>query len=262
MFNSLNGGEDSKVFSCRTASPVEWKAVVSAIKSVVEEATFEITSESLAFRAMDPSHVALVDLVWPSNAFQAFQCDKQSRFALRVEDLVKLIGRSEAKDTVEISSTADDAIMMRLADGYTREFTIHLIESSIGPAPMPKLEFDAKATVTKAIFEKVLSDVSVVSDQVSIQALGDKLTFSGKSDIGDATIDLLKNDAHVLEINTAVESKSTYSVDYLKNFVKAVGDASETLAISFSGRKPILIEARLNNQGTRLQFFLAPRIAD
>lgn len=255
------------MFTCRTEGPAEWKAVVAAIKSVVEEATFDITGESLTFRAMDPSHVALVDLFWPGNAFQNFQCDRSTRFTLRVEDIAKLIGRSEPKDSIEISSAvsteqADNpAVLVKLSNGYKREFEIHLIESNAGPSPMPKLEFDAKATITKAIFEKVLADVSVVADQVSIRAASDKLTFSGKSDVGSAVVDLRKNDADLLEMNVTAESKSTYSVEYLQNFVKALGGASDSLAMSFSSKKPILIESHLNEQGARLQQFLAPRVA-
>ena len=75
------------MFTCRTEGPAEWKAVVAAIKSVVEEATFDITGESLTFTAMDPSHVALVDLLRPGNAIQNFQCDRSTRFTLRVEDI-------------------------------------------------------------------------------------------------------------------------------------------------------------------------------
>ena len=58
------------MFFTKTASSVEWKAVASAIKTLVEEATFEATSEALIFRAMDPSHIALVDLQWPAVAFR------------------------------------------------------------------------------------------------------------------------------------------------------------------------------------------------
>ncbi|MBI3841023.1 MAG: DNA polymerase sliding clamp, partial [Thaumarchaeota archaeon] len=158
------------LFFAKTATSSEWKAVAAAVKTLVEEATFEATSEALTFRAMDPSHVALVDLLLPNVSFEKYEVDKPFKFSLRVEDLVKLIGRSDSKDSVEITSTEEDAIMMRFMNGYKREFTVHLIESTGGTAPLPKLEFDTKAILTKTIFERVLSDISVVSDQVTIIA--------------------------------------------------------------------------------------------
>ena len=48
------------VFSAKTNGSDEWKAVISAISTLVEEATFESTVEGISFRGMDPSHVASV----------------------------------------------------------------------------------------------------------------------------------------------------------------------------------------------------------
>jgi proliferating cell nuclear antigen len=250
------------LFFAKTATSSEWKAVASAVKTLVEEATFEATGESMTFRAMDPSHVALVDLTWPNTAFEKYECDKPFKFSLRVEDLVKLVGRSDSKDSVELTSTEEDAIMMKFMNGYKREFTIHLIESTGGTAPLPKLEFDTKVTLTKTILEKLLSDISVVSDQVTITATKDKLSFSGKSDVGKADIALEKNDADVLELQVGAESKATYSIDYLIGIVKAMGSVSDTLLAEFSTKKPIRLEFKLNDQGARVHYFLAPRVSD
>jgi proliferating cell nuclear antigen len=250
------------VFLAKSASSTEWKAVAAAIKTLVEEATFEATNEGLTFRAMDPSHVALVDLLMPNSSFEKYETDKPFKFSLRVEDFVKLIGRSDSKDSVELSSTEEDAISLKLVNGYKREFTIHLIESSSGAAPLPKLEFDTKVTFTKSILEKILGDISAVSDQVVIQATKDKLTFSGKSDIGAASISLEKNDADVLEMQVKMDSRATYSIDYLTNIVKTAGSASDTLVCNFSSKKPVLLEFKLNDQGARIHFFLAPRVSD
>lgn len=249
------------MFLAKTAGSSEWKAVASAIKTLVEEATFDATSEGLTFRAMDPSHVALVDLLMPSSSFERFESDKPFKFSVRVEDLVKLISRADAKDSIEISSTENDSVMIRFVNGYKREFIIHLIESSGGPAPLPKLEFDVKATLTKSIFERILGDVSAVADQVTIQAVKDKLTFSGKSDIGAVSIGLEKNDADLLDLQVKTDSKATYSVDYISNIVKSAGSASDTLVFSFSTKKPILAEFKLNDLGARIHFFLAPRVS-
>ncbi len=246
----------------KTSTAVEWKAVASAIKTLVEEATFEATSESLIFRAMDPSHIALVDLLWPNAAFEKYECDKQFKFSIRVEDFVKLIGRTDAKDSVELTSSEEEALMLRLMNGYKREFKIHLIESTSGTAPLPKLEFDVRIGMSKAIFEKVLGDISVVADQVAISALKDSVSFSGKSDIGGATISLDKNGADVLELEVKQEAKASYNIDYLLSISKAIGSTSETVVCEYSSKKPARLEFKLNEQGSRIHYYLAPRISE
>lgn len=250
------------MFLAKTATNSEWRAVASAIKTLVEEATFEATSENLIFRAMDPSHIALVDLTWPNIGFERYECDKPFKFSIRVEDFVKLIGRSDTKDSVEISSTEEDALLLRLMNGYKREFKIHLIESTMSTAPLPKLDLDAKVLMSKSVFEKVLSDISVVADQVSIHALKENISFSGKSDIGAATVQLDKNGADILELEVKEECKSTYNIDYLLGIAKAIGSASDTVSCEYASKKPVLLQFKLNEQGAVVRYFLAPRISE
>lgn len=249
------------MFLAKTSSASEWRAVAAAVKTLVEEATFDATSEGITFRAMDPSHVALVDLTWPSSAWSAFECDRPFKFSVRVEDLVRTVGRADTKDNVAISSGDDDSIWIRFFNGYKREFNIHLIESTAASAPLPKLEFDTKATVTKTILEKVLGDVSVVSDQVTIQATKDKVTFSGKSDVGRAEISLAKNDADVLELQSNAESKATYSIEYISGILRALGGVADTVQFEYSSKKPLRLELKLNDQGAKMFYFLAPRVS-
>jgi len=246
----------------KTSTSSEWKAVASAIKTLVEEATFEASSEALIFRAMDPSHIALVDLHWPNTAFEKYECDKPFKFSIRVEDFVKLMGRTDAKDSVEIASTDEDALVLRLMNGYKREFKIHLIESTSGTAPLPKLEFDARISMSKSVFEKVLGDISVVADQVSISALKESVSFAGKSDVGGATIQLDKNGADILDLEVKQEAKASYNIDYLTSINKALGGVTETVVLDFSSKKPLRLEWKLNEQGTIVRYFLAPRIQD
>jgi len=250
------------LFLAKTSSSQEWKAIAAAVKTLVEEATFDATTEGLTFRAMDPSHVALVDLLMPNSSFEKYEADKPFKFSLRVEDLVKLVGRSDAKDSIEIAAGEEESIKVTLKNGYKREFSVHLIESTGGAAPLPKLDFDTKVVLTKSIFEKVLSDVGVVSDQITILATKEKLSFTGKSDVGKADISLDKNDADVLELQVGAESKATYSIDYLSNILRAAGSAADTVVCNFSTKKPVLLEFRLNDQGARINFFLAPRVSD
>lgn len=249
------------LFLAKTASSVEWKAVSAAVKTLVEEATFDANSEGITFRAMDPSHVALVDLSWPASSWAAFECDRPFKFSVRVEDLVRTISRADTKDQVEISSAEDDSITIKFSNGYKREFNIHLIESTTASAPLPKLEYDTKAAVTKTILEKALGDVSVVSDQVTIQSTKDKITFSGKSDVGRAEISLAKNDADVLELQSSAESKATYSIDYISGILKALGGVADTVQMEYSSKKPLRLELKLNDQGAKMFYFLAPRVS-
>lgn len=87
----------------RSKSAEEWKTIVSAISTIVEEATFEATSEGISFRGMDPSHVALIDVQLFNSAFEYYKCDGSIRFAVRVDEFLKLLKRAGKEDSIEVS---------------------------------------------------------------------------------------------------------------------------------------------------------------
>jgi proliferating cell nuclear antigen len=147
-------------------------------------------------------------------------------------------------------------------NGYKREFKIHLIESTSGTAPLPKLEFDARISMSKSVFEKVLGDISVVADQVSISAMKESVTFAGKSDVGAASIQLDRNGADILELEVKEEAKASYNIDYFQSISKALSSTAETVLIEYSSKKPAKLSFKLNEQGAIITYFLAPRIAD
>lgn len=249
-------------FVAKTQTPSEWKAVTASILTLVEEATFDVTTEGITFRAMDPSHVALVDLFWPSSGFEKFECSRPEKFTVRVEDLAKLIRRADSRDTIEISRHGSDSLVLKL--GAKREFELHLIETSQTTTPLPKLSFNSKFTVIEPAFDRVLNDVSVVSNHITIESKKDALVFSGKGDTGRANVVLDKSGRDVPELDVKEESKATYSIEYLLKITKAAGTASDMIDFEYSSKMPLRMEFKLgeNAKGGRIHFYLAPRVQE
>ena len=72
------------------------------------------------------------------------------------------------------------------------------------------------------LFDKILSDIEVVSEYVEIESYPDRIEFVGKSDTGEAVVTMEPNSEGLEEINVKEESKATYSLDYLLKIVKSV----------------------------------------
>ncbi|MEM3386053.1 MAG: proliferating cell nuclear antigen (pcna) [Nitrososphaerales archaeon] len=248
-------------FLARSASAAEWKTVAKAVSTLVEEATFEASAEGISFRAMDPSHVALIDLFWPNSAFERYECDKQFRFTVRVAEFSKLLGRADAKDSVEVSSSDEGRLTIKFSNSYTREFTINLVESTAQPTPLPKITFNAKLLMTSSTFQQILSDISVVSDHITIEASKDKVSFAGRSEQGSASATLDRRSPEVLELTLNEPSKATYSIDYLLNITKAAA-SNQPMTLEYSTKMPLKLEFKLGEQGGKIGFYLAPRVEE
>ena len=245
----------------KTKYPEEWRAVISAISTLVDEATFEATVEGISFRGMDPSHVALIDIHWPNSAFEAYECDTALKFGVRVDEFSKMIRRADKKDAVEITVGDDSMLHIKISNSYRREYKMRLIESSASSTPLPKLTFNSKVVLTAGAFDKILSDVQIISEYISIESEPKKVEFSGKGDSGEADIILDSGSEGLEELSIQEDSKATYSLDYLSKITKAVSTVGGSIAAEYSSKMPLRLEFRVANVG-RIHFYLAPRVQD
>ena len=245
------------VFSAKTQGSDDLKAIISAISTLVEEATFVSTAEGITFRGMDPSHVALIDISWPNSAFEKYECDSDTKFGVRIDEFAKLIKRADKQDNIEISISEENMLLVTI--GKNKKYKMRLIESSASDTPLPKIPYDAKIGLTSTTFDKILGDVQVVSDYLTIKTSNSKAEFSGKGDSGEVVIDLEKGMEEITEITTKNDSTGTYSLEYLNPVVKAVGTTAGTVTCEYSTAKPLRIEFKVANIG-RIHFYLAPRV--
>jgi proliferating cell nuclear antigen len=244
-------------FGAKTSGSDDLKAILSAISTLVEEATFVATAEGITFRGMDPSHVALIDISWPNSAFEKYECDSDIKFGVRIDEFSKLIKRADKKDSIEISISEQNMLLVTV--GKNKKYKIRLIESSATDTPLPKIPYNSKITLTSSKFDKILGDVQVVSDYLTIHTSDSKADFSGKGDSGEVVIDLENDTEDIEEISSKEDSTGTYSLEYLNPVVKAVGANAGLITCEFSSAKPLRIEFKVANIG-RIHFYLAPRV--
>ena len=244
-------------FAAKTTGSDDLKAIISAISTLVEEATFVATAEGITFRGMDPSHVALIDISWPNSAFEKYECDSDIKFGVRIEEFSKLIKRADKKDDIEISISEQNLLLITI--GKNKKYKMRLIESSATDTPLPKIPYASKIVLESPRLDKILGDVQVVSEYLTVQTYDSKADFSGKGDSGEVVIDIEQSLEGIEEIYSEEDSTGTYSLEYLNPIVKAVGAAAGVVTCEFSTAKPLRIEFKVANMG-RIHFYLAPRV--
>ena len=181
-------------FEAKIGNAEDLKTIISSISTLVEEANFVATSEGITFRGMDPSHVALIDISWPNTAFERYECDSENNFGVRIEEFSKIVKRAEKKDGIEISISEQNQMLITI--GKNRKYKIRLIESSATETPLPKITFDSKITLSSSKLQKMLGDVQVISDYLTIRTDGSKAYFSGKGDSGEVEVGVEETKVH------------------------------------------------------------------
>lgn len=256
-----------------------WKSVSSAIMTIIDEALFDAGPDGIKFRSMDPSHIALIDISWPSSAFEKYNCDSTIKFGVRIDEFSKIIKRANDNDSIEIGVVRDKSLLnikTTAGGGYLRNYKMRLIESTGNSSPLPQMTFDSKIVIGIATLDKILNDVGVISEKITIDtscnnSISNNKTaaiFSGDSDRGESRVimhadDDDKSKVESLQAITVKEnSKATYNIDFISKIIRAIGhQSSDLVTIEYSSNKPLRLEFLLAGM-VKLQFYLAPRVQD
>jgi proliferating cell nuclear antigen len=254
-------------FSAISRTAELWKSISSAIITVVDEAHFEANNEDLQFRSMDASHVALIDVSCPAVAFEKYECPIPIKFGFKVDDFAKVVKRASGNESVELG-LADSMLNVKttgVGGGYIKNYKLKLIESPGGTStPVPKLSFDSKLVISPSILDRILSDIEVVNNKVTIETTADKQAiFSTNSETGEARImiDDKSGIENLNEISVGTPAKATFGTEFITKIVKAAGPYCQLVSAELAANKPLKLIFTLPN-AVKIEFFMAPRVED
>ncbi|MCX8169399.1 MAG: proliferating cell nuclear antigen (pcna) [Candidatus Methanomethylicia archaeon] len=235
-----------------------WRNVIDAISELIDEANFIATPEGISLRAMDPSHVAMVEVNLPKEFFDYYECEDIMNIGINLDEFRKVLRRASAKEKLDIEVTSDRKLKIVFSDRAKRTFSIPLIDISGEELESPSIEFNVYSRILSTVFEDAVKDASLISDHVKITAEKDMLIISASGERGDVEVKLSEDTGSLLELNVKESSISTYSLNYLEDLVKT-SKASDILVLEFSNEMPMKLSFELPNNG-RITYYLAPRI--
>ncbi len=257
---SARGIRGSDLFKIRMKDARLWKNMVSAISTLIEEASFNVTSEGIKLRAMDPSHVAMVDFELPKSVFDEYLCEQPTRLNVNVGEMLKLLRRARSDESVDLSlDEAKARLNIMLRGGYTRTFSMPTLDVVGEEVPTPRVQFKASLRITTSSLRDVLDDASAVSDHVQLDINQDKFVVGASGDLGSVSVEITKESGEILGIEAEEEAKANFSLSYLSEMTKAGASISEMAKVELTTNMPVRLSFEMPQQG-RLQYYLAPRI--
>jgi len=140
------------------------------------------------------------------------------------------------------------------------EYSVALIDpSAIRKEPkIPNLELPAKIVLDAGEFRKAISAADKISDHVIFRSDETGFYIEAEGDVDRITFHM--SDAELIEFNRA-EAKSTFSVEYLKEFMK-VATHDDILRIELGKDYPVLLQFAVEGGSAKIGYLLAPRIEE
>jgi len=248
------------LFKAKISDAKLLRDMVTAISTLVDEATFNIAPEGIKLRAMDPSRVAMIDFEWPKTVFDEYTCDAPTKMCINVGEMLKLLRRTGKDESIELAlDEKTNRLNVGIKGKYERTFNMPTLEATEEEVPTPKITFNVRAKVTTEGLHQAIEDVLLVSDHVKIEVDTEKLTMRAAGDLMGATIELKKGSDALLDLEAKEPSKATFSLSYLSEIIKTAAGASDIATLEFSSDMPVRIDFQQPKEG-KLTFYLAPRI--
>src|ERR1041385_4500450 len=231
------------------------KTILDAVSTLVDEAKIQVTAEGISLKAVDPAHVAMVDLSLGKKAFVEFKAsDMDMGVDLdKLKDILKLAGAGEVLD---LEYKEDQHRLVFKIGHVTRRMAL-VDTANMGDPKVPNLNLPNLVTVLAKELKNGIKASEAVSDHIALVASGK--TFELIADGDTDQVHLSLSDGDLVKIQAPDKPRSLFSLDYFSNMSKVVGEGSP-ITLHLGTDYPVKLEFDIADGAGHIIYLLAPRI--
>lgn len=242
------------MFNAKVKSEV-LKGVIDVTSPLVSEVKLNINSKGISLRAVDPAHVAMINLEIDNKAFEEYKADDME-LGIDMDKLAGIMRLSTSGDMVslEYDETAN-RLIIRIGNLVRK---MSLIDTAGMPDPkMPNLDLPAKAIIKASEINRGVRASEAVSDHLAVSINKDNFELFAEGDTDTVNLKLPKD--LLVELTSKGEYKSLFSIDYFSNMIKPV-KGEDTVTIFLGNDNPVRVEFDIADKKGHVKYLLAPRI--
>ena len=231
------------------------KTILDAVSTLVDEAKIQVTPEGISLKAVDPAHVAMVDLSMGKKAFAEYKAtDMDMGIDLdKLKDILKLASSSEL---IEMEYKEDQHRLVFKIGHITRRMAL-VDTANLGDPKVPNLNLPNQVTILANELQQGIKASEAVSDHIALVAEG--TSFELVAD-GDTDQVHLRLDAdNLVKIQAPDKSRSLFSLDYFSNMSKVVRP-QDPVTLHLGTDYPVKLEFDIADGAGHITYLLAPRI--
>ncbi len=231
------------------------KGIIDVTSPLVNEAKFNITPKGLSLRAVDPAHVAMVDLNIKKEAFEEYKA-KDMELGLDLDKLSGIMKLAGSGDTVSLEYDEESNRLIVKIGNLVRR--MGLIDTAGMPdSKVPNLELPAKTVVKASELSKGVRASEAVSDHLALTMEKDYFELYAEGDTDTVNLKLPKE--LLVELKSSGKFKSLFSIDYFSNMIKPVKN-DDPVTIHLGNDNPIRVDFDIADKNGHVTYLLAPRI--
>ncbi len=231
------------------------KEIVDVVSTLVDEAKVNVGKEGLSIKAVDPAHVAMVDLTLDRSAFESYRAD-EAELGLDMDKVKEILKLARAGEVISLAHDEDKNRLVVHVGNTTRRMSL-VDTAGMSDPKVPNLNLPAKIAVRAEELRQGIRASESVSDHIALNASPDafEIVSEGDTDTVNHRVpkDLLE------EISCKEPVRSLFPLDYFSNMVKAITSAP-TVILFLGNDYPVKMEFKIAGGKGDVRYLLAPRI--
>jgi len=224
---------------------------IASIGNIVDETVLQF-GKGLRTYGMDPSRICLYELVL-GKSFIDIVSDGRIDVMICVSDFLKILKRLTSSDTIKILFGSSVVTIKGKIGNKNKTFRLRVLTDEDKPEDlMHKLDdrkVDSIFNIDLADFIDMVGDSEIYAEIFRLKTSKNSVKVNGEGVVGDFESEI--------EADVTGEAQCQYSVVFIKNILKTLGNQEAT--ISFSKAEPIMIYSKLSPD-SHLKWYLAPRV--
>uniref|UniRef100_A0A6C0LIK8 Proliferating cell nuclear antigen PCNA N-terminal domain-containing protein n=1 Tax=viral metagenome TaxID=1070528 RepID=A0A6C0LIK8_9ZZZZ len=269
MSNNNSETKDN-VLTIKTVQIAPFRTLMTALKDILLETNISFSADGIRIINMDKSHTILAHLFLEADNFELFDCKKEKIIiGVNMFHLFKLINSIDNDDTLTIyieNSDYTDGIVSHLTlkfeNGEIKQCKtqkLRLIEPEPDELQYPDVTFSSIINLPSSDFQKIIRDLSCISDKLEIKSVGNELIFKCCGQFASAEIHRAETDGNMGFILKQENSKIVQGEFSLKNlgyFIKCTNLCSQ-IEVYLENDLPLVVKYDVASLGS-IKLCLAP----
>lgn len=233
FFNS-NANTNNNVLTITTVQIAPFRTLMTALKDILLETNISFQPDGIRIINMDKSHTILVHLYLAASNFEFYECKKEKIIiGVNMFHLFKLINSIDNDDTLTIYIENNDYfdgivshLALRFENGNIKQCKtqkLKLIEPEQDELEVPDVKFSSIINLPSADFQKIIRDLSCISDKLEIKSVGNELIFICQGQFASAEIHRAAADESmkfILKQDSSKVIQGEFSLKNLGYFIK------------------------------------------
>ena len=261
--NISNTSTDGNVLTIKTVQISPFRTLMTALKDILLETNITFQQDGIRIINMDKSHTILVHLFLSAQNFEFYECKKDKIIiGVNVFHLFKLINTIDNDDTLTIyieNGDYVDGIVSHLAlkfeNGEIKQCKtqkLRLIEPEPEELEYPDVKFSSVINLPSTDFQKIIRDLSCISEKLEIKSVGNELIFKCSGQFASAEIHRAESDGsmgYILKQEASKIIQGEFSLKNLSYFIKCTNVCSQ-IELYLENDLPLVVKYNVASLGT------------